>query len=94
MSDNSLYLRTNSIHFSSIFKDNKGQQALFANKCLKYSGGDGRLVHTIGIEEAQAGMDLFRQANHSRSATEIGRNCDVIELRCDGDVPVSVNNSV
>ena len=33
MSDNSLYLRTNSTNFSSIFKDDSGQHSLQTNAC-------------------------------------------------------------
>jgi hypothetical protein len=58
--------------------------ALVANKCLKYSEGDGSLVHAIRIGWAQAGLDLHCHVNHSRSETEIGRNCDVTEMRRDG----------
>jgi hypothetical protein len=43
--------------------------------CLKYSG-DRRLAHNIGIEQAQAGLDLFHCVNYSHSAT------DRMELWC------------
>jgi hypothetical protein len=46
---------------------------------IEVQGRRRKTAHTIGIEEAQTSPDPFRHGNHSRSATETGRNRDITE---------------
>ena len=83
MSYNSSHLRTNSINFSSISGDN--QAGLIASKHSKRSGDDVITAHMVRIEHV--GPVTSRQ-----TFSLVGG--DGTESRRDGDVPVSVNNSV
>jgi len=82
MSYNSSHLRTNSINFSSISKDN--QAGLIASEHSKRSGDDVITAHMIRIEHV--GHVPSRQTFSLVDG-------DGTELRRDGDVPVSVNIS-
>ena len=95
MSDNSLYLRTNSIIFF-IHLQRQQQTILIASKCLKYSGGDGRPHYRNRAGTGRSGPVPSRQpfSQQRSEGTVMLQNLDVIQQRCDGDIPVSVNNPV
>jgi len=80
---NSSHLRTNSINFSSISEDN--QAGLIATKHSKRRGDGVITAHMIRNEHVGPVP--------SRPTFSLGGN-DGTELRCDWDVPLSVNISV